>query len=189
MEVLTKFRANDLAYELVTQTTYPSWGYMIAKGATTLWELWQHKTGPSMNSHNHPMFGSVGAWLYQALAGITQSEKSSGFRNILIQPRMVRDLRFVAGSIHTPRGMITSAWTKSDRHISLDVTIPVNAQAEIHLPKFVWKDVTLKENEKQIYSGQKFRTGVQGIQMVEETQQSVIIKIGSGRYSFQLTGK
>jgi alpha-L-rhamnosidase len=187
--VLTKFHSSDLAYELATQTSYPSWGYMIANGATTLWELWQHKTGPSMNSHNHPMFSSVGAWFYQALAGITQPEGSSGFRYILIQPQMVRDLRYVAGTIHTPRGMVTSAWTKSDRYISLDVTIPVNAQAEIHLPTFGWDGVRLKENGKQIYNGQKFLTGEQGIQMVEETKNDVIIKIGSGRYRFQLIGE
>ena len=189
MEVLAKFHSNDLAYELATQTSYPSWGYMIANGATTLWELWQNKTGPSMNSHNHPMFGSVGAWLYQALAGITQQEGSSGFRNILIQPQMVRDLRYVAGTIYTPRGMVTSSWKKSNRHISLDVVIPVNAQAEIHLPKFGWESVTLRESGKQIYEGQKFLTGEKGIQMVEETKNEVIVQIGSGQYHFQLIGK
>lgn len=142
-----------------------------------------------MNSHNHPMFGSVGAWLYQALAGITQPEGTSGFRNILIQPQMARDLRYAAGTIHTPRGMVTSAWKKSSRHISLDVTIPVNAQAKIYLPKFGWEGVMLKENGKQIYDGQKFLTGEQGIRMVEEDKNNIILKIGSGRYSFQLFGK
>lgn len=189
MEVLTKFGSSDLAYELATQTSYPSWGYMIANGATTLWELWQLKTGPSMNSHNHPMFGSVGTWFYQALAGIGQQKDSAGFRNILIQPRMVRDLEYAAGTIHTPRGIVTSTWTKADRDISLEVTIPVNAQAEIHLPKFGWEDVTLNENGNQIYGGLKFRTGVQGIHMVEETRESIIIKIGSGQYNFRLTGR
>ncbi len=189
MEVLTKYNSSDLAYELATQTSYPSWGYMIANGATTLWELWQLKTGPSMNSHNHPMFGSVGTWLYKALVGINQQIHSVGFRNILIQPQMVRDLRYVAGTIHTPRGKITSAWTKENRSISLEVTIPVTATAEIHLPKFDWEGIILKENGEQIYDGQKFRTGVQGIQMVEETRQSVIIKIGSGQYFFQLFGE
>jgi alpha-L-rhamnosidase len=189
MEVLAKFRASDLAYDLATQTSYPSWGYMIANGATTLWELWQYKTGPSMNSHNHPMFGSVGAWLYRILAGISQLEGSSGFRNILIQPRMVRDLRYVSGTIYTPRGTVTSSWKKADRHISLSVVIPVNAQAEIHLPTFGWESIKLKENGLQIYDGQKFLTGEQGIEMVEETENEVIIKIGSGRYHFQLTGE
>ena len=189
MEVLTKFHSNDLAYELATQTSYPSWGYMIAKDATTLWELWQYKTGPSMNSHNHPMFGSVGTWFYQTLAGITQPEGSSGYRNILIQPQMVRDLRFVTGAIYTPRGTINCGWSRSARSVSLDVTIPVNAQAEIHLPKFDWEGITLTENDNQIYDGQKFLTGMSGIQMVEETQNEVIINIGSGQYSFQLLGK
>jgi alpha-L-rhamnosidase len=189
MEVLNKFRSNDLAYELATQTSYPSWGYMIANGATTLWELWQYKTGPSMNSHNHPMFGSVGAWLYQALAGIGQQIESNGFRNILIQPQMVRDLRYASGTIHTPRGIVTSAWTKSDRNISLEVDIPVNALAEIHLPKLGWESITLKEDGNQIWDGQKFLTGLEGIHMVEETRDTVIIKIGSGRYSFRLLGE
>jgi alpha-L-rhamnosidase len=189
MEVLTNRHSSDLAYELATQTSYPSWGYMIANDATTLWELWQYKTGPSMNSHNHPMFGSVGTWLYQALVGITQPEESSGFRNILVRPQMVRDLRYVSGTIFTPRGLVTCSWTKSDRAISLDVTIPVNAQAEIHLPKLGLEGITLKENGKQIYDGEKFLTGEKGIQMVEETKNEVIINIGSGQYKFQLIGE
>jgi alpha-L-rhamnosidase len=189
MEVLTRLHAPDLAYELSVQTSYPSWGYMISKGATTLWELWQYKTGPSMNSHNHPMFGSVGAWFYQTLAGITQPEGASGFQEILIQPYMVRDLRYVAGTIFTPLGKITSAWAKSDQHISLDVTIPVNSQAEIHIPMLRWENVTLKESGKQIYDGQKFLTGEKGIRMVEQTKNEVVVKIGSGRYHFELIGE
>jgi alpha-L-rhamnosidase len=131
----------------------------------------------------------VGAWFYHALAGITQQEGSSGFQQILIRPQMVRDLRYAAGTIHTPRGKITSSWTRSNRCISLDVAIPVNAQAEIHLPKFNWEYVTLKENGQQIYDGQKFLTGLQGIQMVEETKNEIIVKMGSGRYYFELFGE
>lgn len=187
MEVLSKFNADDLAYELAVQTSYPSWGYMIANGATTLWELWQNKTGPSMNSHNHPMFGSVGAWFYHALAGINQKEGSSGFKDILIRPRMVRDLRYAAGTIFTPMGKVTSAWTKTDKDISLEVSVPVNAHAEVHLPKFNWESVILKEKGNQIYDGQKFLTGEQGIQMVEETENEIIVNIGSGRYYFELS--
>jgi alpha-L-rhamnosidase len=189
LDVLTKHRSSDLAYELATQTTYPSWGFMIANGATTLWELWQYKTGPSMNSHNHPMFGSVGTWLYQALVGIEQPEGKSGFKNILIQPQMVRDLRYVNGLIHTPRGRIHCSWSRSTRSLSLELTVPVNAQAEIRLPLFDWEDVTLTENGNQIYSNQKFLTGEQGIQMVEETDKEIIIKVGSGSYRFRLFGE
>jgi alpha-L-rhamnosidase len=189
MEVLTDFNATSLAYELATQTSYPSWGFMIRNGATTLWELWQNKTGPSMNSHNHPMFGSVGSWLYQALAGIDQDENSAGFKDIVIQPRMVRDLQYASGTIHTPRGPLTSAWSKSTDNIILKVHIPVNSEAELRLPKLKLKNIVLKESGKQVYDGQKFLTGIPGIQMVEETQSDVIIKVGSGLYSFELLGK
>jgi alpha-L-rhamnosidase len=189
LEVLTDFDAASLAYELATQTSYPSWGFMIRNGATTLWELWQNKTGPSMNSHNHPMFGSVGAWLFQALAGIDQDRNSAGFRSIMIQPRMVRDLRYVSGTIHTPRGPLTCAWSKSKGNITLKVHIPVNSEAEIRLPKLKLRNIVLNESGIQVYDGQKFLTGIPGIQMVEETRSEVIIKVGSGHYDFELLGK
>lgn len=186
MEVLTEFNASSLAYELATQTSYPSWGFMIRNDATTLWELWQYKTGPSMNSHNHPMFGSIGAWLYRALAGIDQNNNSAGFKDIVIHPRLVRDLKYASGTIHTPRGPLTSAWSKSTDSIILKVSVPVNTEAEILLPKLRFRNVVLRENGKQIYDGQKFLTGIAGIHMVEESQNDVIIKVGSGHYMFEL---
>lgn len=186
MDVLTKTGSSSLAYDLAVQTTYPSWGYMIKNGATTLWELWQNKTGPGMNSHNHPMFGSVGAWLYNTLAGIKQAPDSAGFKHIWIQPEMVRDLRFASGTIHTPLGPITSSWTKSPHHIGLRVYIPVNAEAVVFIPKLKLENIILIESGVRIYAEGKFLTGVQGIKKVEELPDSVHIEIGSGRYDFKL---
>jgi alpha-L-rhamnosidase len=188
MEVLSKHNAAHLAYDLATQTTYPSWGHMIFNGATTLWELWQHRTGPSMNSHNHPMFGSVGAWFYKALVGIKNVKNSAGFRHLQIAPQMVRDLRYAAGTVLTPRGPVTSAWTRSNRAIRLEASIPVNTDAQVILPKLGKKNVILKESGKQIFDGQKFLTGIEGIRMVEEGPDAVAIEIGSGSYSFALIG-
>lgn len=102
---------SELAYDLVTQASYPSWGYMIDRGATTLWELWQEKTGPSMNSHNHPMFGSVGTWLYETLAGINLDDKQPGYRRIRIEPQV--GARFELGFRDAEYG----AW---DRVLCLD---------------------------------------------------------------------
>ena len=87
MELLTSQGNSDLAYDIASQTTYPSWGYMIENGATTLWELWQLRAGPSMNSHNHPMFGSVGSWFYKALAGISLAPKRPGSSRSGSRPR------------------------------------------------------------------------------------------------------
>ena len=90
MPALTATGHADLAYDLAVQTTYPSWGYMVSRGATTLWELWNDKAGPSMNSHDHIMFGSVGAWFYQALAGINQPADGAGYRHIMHSARRRR---------------------------------------------------------------------------------------------------
>ena len=129
MPVLTQFDHSDLAYDLAVQTTYPSWGYMLANGATTLWELWQDKTGPAMNSHDHHMMGSVDAWFYEALGGINVDPDHPGYRHIRIEPQVVRDLTSVSATVGTVRGEVTSSWTHEPGVITLQVDVPVNSTA------------------------------------------------------------
>jgi alpha-L-rhamnosidase len=188
MELLTNTDNSDLAYDIATQTTYPSWGYMIENGATTLWELWQLRQGPSMNSHNHPMFGSVGSWLYKALAGINLAPGSAGFEKIRIAPQTVRDLRYAAGSTRTVRGDVSSSWSRDERGMQLEVVIPVGSEAEVFIPRFNLENVVIKEGDQVVWDGQGYRSGVQGIRSVEKAQTSFLIKIGSGRYAFNLLG-
>jgi len=188
MELLTNTDNSDLAYDIATQTTYPSWGYMIENGATTLWELWQLRQGPSMNSHNHPMFGSVGSWLYKALAGINLAPGSAGFEKIRIAPQTVRDLRYAAGSTRTVRGDVSSSWSRDERSMQLEVVIPVGSEAEVVIPRFNLENVVIKEGDQVVWDGQGYRAGVQGIRSVEKAQTSFMIKIGSGRYAFNLLG-
>ena len=69
----------DLAFQLVTQTTYPGWGYMVKEGATTMWERWEYLTETGMNSQNHIMLGSVDAWFYRFLAGIQIDSSEAGW--------------------------------------------------------------------------------------------------------------
>jgi alpha-L-rhamnosidase len=189
MELLTRFDNSDLAYDIATQTTYPSWGYMIENGATTLWELWQLRQGPSMNSHNHPMFGSVGAWLYKALAGITVDPTAVAFEKIRIEPQMVRDLFYASGSIDTLRGRVLSSWSRTEKSVCMEVAIPVGSEAEVILPKFNLKSVVVKESGKTLWAQKKLEPGIPGIMNVTESAQAVILKIGSGRYSFELSGE
>ncbi len=113
LDTLTKYGRADLAYRLVTQTTYPSWGYMIWEGATTLWERWEYMAGGGMNSHNHIMFGSVDAWFYKALAGINADSSAPGFEKIIIRPQVPGDLSYVSASVNTVRGLVSSSWRKA----------------------------------------------------------------------------
>ncbi len=188
LDVLTRFGAPDLAYDLAVQRTYPSWGYMIENGATTLWELWQNKTGPSMNSHNHPMFGSVGAWLYRTLAGIDMAPGSTGFENILIMPRPVRDLSYASGSIETLRGQVSVDWRRGDKSFRVEVVIPVNSRAEVVLPTFTLKNEVVHEGSNLVWSEKTYRSGVPGVTGARYEGPNVVLSIGSGRYVFELSG-
>jgi alpha-L-rhamnosidase len=189
MELLTREGRLDLAYELATQTTYPSWGYMIERGATTLWELWQEKAGPSMNSHNHPMFGSVGAWFYSALAGIEPDPEAPGYRRVRIAPGATRDLEWASGSIDTLRGVVASSWRRTPDSFHLEATVPVGSEAEIVLPKLGLSDVTVTESGRAVWKGDAYEPGATGLTEVRETAGAVIFKAGSGRYIFDLAGK
>jgi alpha-L-rhamnosidase len=195
---LTKMGRSDLAYDVATQTTYPSWGYMIANGATTLWELWQNKVGPSMNSHNHPMLGSIGSWFYQALGGINVDPRAPGYRGILIRPQIVRDLTSVSATVETLRGPVTSSWTHTPGIVTLEVTVPVGSIAQVVIPKDdEMGDVVVREGDRVVWEKGKFVPGTPGvisgkegaepISFLAPTKEAISLEVGSGQYSFKLT--
>jgi len=190
LPVLTRFRHSDVAYDLAVQDTYPSWGYMVRRGATTLWELWQEKTGPAMNSHNHAMFGSVGAWFYQALGGINLGEDGAGYRHIRIAPQIVEDLRWVSASVESVRGTVSCSWTHSTGAITVDVTIPVNSDAKVVVPKDIYMtDVTVREGDRLVWEKGHFVPGTPGISGATARGDEFTFDVGSGHYSFKLTGE
>ncbi len=190
MPALTAVGRSDLAYDLAVQTTYPSWGYMLARGATTLWELWQEKTGHGMNSHDHIMFGSVGSWFYQALAGLNVDADGAGYRHIRIQPQIVEDLDWTSATVETIRGALTSSWTQSPGAVTLKVAIPVGADARVIIPKpRGMSDFVIEENGRVIWEKGQYVSGDPGITKVMEEHHDFAIEVGSGDYSFRLTGQ
>src|SRR5262249_43152770 len=116
MRVLTENGRADLAYELASQNSYPSWGYMVRKGATTIWELWNGDTaGTEMNSGNHVMLvGDVVIWLYESLAGIKSDLEQPGFKHIIMHPEPIDELEWVEASHRSRFGLIASRWRKSN---------------------------------------------------------------------------
>jgi alpha-L-rhamnosidase len=189
MPVLTATGRSDLAYELATQTTYPSWGYMIEQGATTLWELWQKKTGPAMNSQDHAMFGSVGAWFYNALGGINLSPDSAGYQHIRIAPQVVEDLHWASASIETIRGTVSSSWSHSPGLITLEVAIPVNSDAQVVVPtEDQMTDLVIREGDRVVWEKGHYVGGDPGLTGASQDGRAIIFQVGSGTYSFRLTG-
>ena len=133
MFVLDDNHHSDVAFRLLLQDTYPSWGYMVAKGATTWWERWNGDTGdPSMNSYNHYAFGSVMAWVFRRAAGIDTDSSGAGFHHLTIQPHVDPMLPALHTEYDSPYGTVITDWNQSTRQFT--VTTPPNTNATITLP-------------------------------------------------------
>lgn len=184
-EVLARYGYVELVYEALTQETYPSYGYMIKEGATTLWERWEKLTGKGMNSHNHHMFGSIDHWLYKYVAGIDIIEP--GAKRILIKPWLYRKLSHASASIQTIRGRISVAWEFKDSVFKLKAEVPIGTIAEIHLPKISDKVEILESSSTIVRIRETIETIKQpGILSVREELNWIIIEVGSGIYSFEV---
>ena len=186
-EVLTRFGHAEVGYRLATQDTYPSWGYMLKEGATTLWERWEKLVEGGMNSHNHIMYGTVDSWFYRALAGINRADDTPGFRRIRIRPYPVGDLRHVEASLETDRGTVRSAWQRTAEGFDLSVTVPVGSEAEIWIAprREGGSRERVEESGQTIWDGGTYRDGVEGIHKTRLTDGWVVVTVGSGDYSFR----
>jgi alpha-L-rhamnosidase len=132
---LSEHGRSDIAYKLLLNETYPSWGYMLSKGATTWWERWNGDTGdPAMNSFNHYAFGSVMAWVYRSVAGIDTAPDGPGFQHIEIQPRAGSGLDQARGEYDSAYGKIVTDWKQLGGVFTLKVQIPANTTATVQLP-------------------------------------------------------
>lgn len=133
MFVLDENHRSDVAFKLLMQDTYPSWGYMVRKGATTWWERWNGDTGdPSMNSYNHYAFGSVMAWVFRRVAGIDTDGSGAGYQHIVIKPHFDAALPKLHTEYDSAYGTITTDWNKAAGRFT--VTTPANTKATITLP-------------------------------------------------------
>ena len=175
--VLTDNGRSDLAYRLATNTTYPSWGYMAEKGATTVWELWNGDTAdPAMNSGNHVMLvGDLVIWFYETLAGIASDPAQPGFKHIVMRPQPLGDLSFVKASHRSPYGLVASEWRRQGGRFDWRVTVPPNATATVYVPAAGADAVT--------ESGRPL-ANAQGVKLLRTESGAVVLAVESGSYRF-----
>ena len=148
--VLTEGGRADLVKNFATHTDYPSWGYMMKNGATTVWELWNGNTAnPAMNSGNHVMLvGDFVIWLYESLAGIKSDPANPGFKHIIMRPEPVDGLTFARASHRSPYGEIRSDWKREGDRFEWKVTIPPNTTATVFIP--CTDPASLRESDEPI---------------------------------------
>ena len=180
LPALTAIGRTDIAYKLLQNTDYPSWGYEIGKGATTIWERWNSimpdgSFGPvEMNSFNHYAYGAVGEWMYGTMAGVSALEP--GFHKVLIAPEAGAGIDSSDFSLDTPYGTVTSSWkTSASGVMKLDVTVPANTSAEIRIPT---------SSRWAITEGGKPVDSVPGIEFSSFADGVAVFTVGSGEYAF-----
>ena len=163
---------SDVAYRLLLNETYPSWGYMLSKGATTWWERWNGDTGdPGMNSYNHYAFGSVMAWVYRSVAGIDTNVEGAGYREIVVHPMLDPRLTHARGQYDSVYGRIVSDWNANPgKSFSINLTIPPNTKAKVYLPAIPKAHVT------------EDRHRVNAIPQAG----SLVVQLGSGSYHLEV---
>ena len=180
LPTLTRIGRTDVAYRLLLNKTYPSWGYTIKHGATTIWERWDGWTDekgfqdPYMNSFNHYAFGSVCEWMYSTILGI--ETRDPGFRNIIIKPQPGGGITHVKGSYYSVNGIIAVEWKLKDRLFVLHITIPPNTTALVQIPSEEVTEPVIKDKDHE---------SNRGTTSVETKTGNTIFSIQSGAYHFK----
>lgn len=180
LPVLTKVGRSDLAYQLLQTTSYPSWGYEIGKGATTIWERWNSINpdgtfnDPAMNSFNHYAYGAVGEWMYRTLGGVSAAEP--GYRKSLIAPVPGAGLTFADFQLTTRYGQVASRWERDGTDgLVLEVTVPGNTTATVRIPA---------PNPTLITESGRPLSSADHVSGVVDDGDTVTVTVASGKYRF-----
>jgi alpha-L-rhamnosidase len=178
LDVLADAGYSDLVYTLLLRTDIPSWGYMVVKGATTIWESWKGDTGDlSAGSLNHYALGAVCGFLFRRIAGIAPLEP--GFRKIEVRPVLDPRVTSGGGEYESVLGKISTEWQQHETgKFSLDLSVPPNATAMVYLPAKRTMSVT---------EGGRPLTRNRDIRGVRRTSDQAIVEVGSGRYRFAVS--
>jgi len=142
LETLSEYVSPETVYQVVNSRDYPGWGFMIDRGATTLWETWQESN--NTYSNNHPMFGSVTEWFYRWLGGIRPDPENPGFQSFLLAPSTPAGLEFVKCTHDSPMGKIVSNWQRLPSGMyRYEVTVPAGSKAKVILPAGPYQNIEI----------------------------------------------
>ena len=172
LRVLADNGRSDVIFDMNSNAAVPGYGYQLAHGATALTESWQAFTNAS---HNHMMLGHLKEWFYSSLAGIKNGPHATAYREIVIKPEIVGNIKFARANYNSPYGTIVSDWKREGKQFDLRVEIPVNTTAKIYIPAA--DAATILESGKPVHSSK-------AIKITGWKNGKAILEVGSGRYHF-----
>lgn len=170
---LTDHERSDLIYTYATQTSYPSYGDLIAKGYTTWPEYWA-----GSDSRIHGCLNGIGGWFTKGLAGIRAD--APGFRHFMVRPAIVGDLSWAKAQFQSVQGLIVSHWKKDGQRFTLDVTVPPNTSATVFVPA---------ADASHIKESGRLASRAQGVKFLRMQEGNAVYEVESGWYSFVREGK
>ena len=179
MLALAKIGRNDIAYRLFHNDTFPSWGFPIKHGATSIWERWNGWTpdkgfgDPGMNSFAHYSFGAVGQWMFENIAGIKPAQPA--YKQIIINPQLGTQITHASTSYDSIRGTVVSDWSINGNRFELKVTVPANTYATVYIPA---------SNENDVLESASSARKAKGVTFIKLQNGKAIYKVESGSYTF-----
>ncbi|MEN6602651.1 MAG: family 78 glycoside hydrolase catalytic domain, partial [Bryobacteraceae bacterium] len=177
LTVLSETGHHDAAMSIMTRTTRPSWGYMVSKGATTMWERWDHDTADAaMTGESQYFLGAdIVGWLFRSLAGISSDPGHPGFQHIILQPRPAKDLKWVKASFRSLYGLIVSEWSVAGGRFAWKISVPANCTATAFVPA---------ADPGAVTEGGTPVAHTQGVRFVRSEPGVAIYELASGTYNF-----
>lgn len=139
--VLAQYGETQLAYQMITRKEYPSYGWYIANGYTTLPEQFYRD---AKVSDNHHFLGDVVQWFMRYTAGL----QVENYKKIKVKPSFLKELDFAEASHILPAGGVKVSWKRQGESIHLEVLCPDNVECEIELEKGYY----LKDNDGMVWT-------------------------------------
>jgi len=178
---LTRAGHNQVAYSLINQRSFPSWGYSIDNGATTIWERWDGYVkgrgfqDKGMNSFNHYAIGAVGEWMARVILGINNDDARPAYEHFVLRPYPGGGLTWARGHYDSIRGRIASSWSIAQGRLQYDVTIPANTTATVYV---------LAKDAASVTENGKPASAAEGVKYLRMEDGAAVFLVQSGKYSF-----
>lgn len=158
LNALSEYVSSEKVLQIVNDTRYPGWGYMIDRGATTIWETW--KESDNTYSNCHPMFGSVSEWFYKWIGGIKVNKEYPGFKKFTLSPTFSDQLNYMNCTYASPYGLIVSKWKRYNGKIIYVIEIPEGSEATIDLSRYASFNILVESDERKLKSIVKTDNGI-----------------------------
>ena len=175
LRALAEGGRSDVIFTMNNQSAKPGYGYQLAHGATSLTEAWD---AGRKSSQNHFMLGQIMEWFYHDLAGIAPDPELPGFKNVIIHPNPVGDIRWTKASYQSEHGKIDVAWKKTGNAFSLQVSLPANTTGTVFIPT---------SNPDSVTEGGVKAASAKDVKFLRMEGGTAVFQIASGNYSFSAT--